>query len=305
MAERTSRPTWRRRLARALYRRPGLQTASLVSPSALWLLLFVAAPTLIVVYYSFLTTGDFGRIIHAFTFENYARVLDPLYLKVLWRSLWLAGGSALLCLLIGFPLAYWIAMYGGRWRNLLVFLIVVPSWTSYLVRVFTWVFLLKDSGFVLGAMKAVGMIPPDSRLQLLFDWKAVMIVMVYSYLDFMIIPLYAALARLDRSVLEAASDLGANPLKRLWKVTLPMIRGGVLAGSILVFVPAFGEFLIPDLLGGSKVNMVGNLIESHFIGSNNWAFGSALAVALTAIILTLIFLYLRTAGKEGALERLA
>lgn len=297
------RSAWRRWL-NFVYRRPALQTALLLSPSAVWLLVFVAVPTLIVLYFSFMTNGDFGRVVYEFTWRNYERLANPIYARVLWRSLLLAGGTTLICFVMGFTLAYWIAMYGGRWRNLMIFLIIVPSWTSFLIRVYTWFFLLKDSGFVMQTLKNLHLVPQDTTLQLLFNWPSVLIVMVYSYLDFMVLPLYAALARLDRSMLEAASDLGAGPLRRLWLVTLPMVRGGILAGSVLVFVPALGEFLIPDLLGGSKVNMIGNLIENRFLDSRNWPLGSAMSVGLGAIVLALIWIYLRRGGKEGAFERL-
>jgi ABC-type spermidine/putrescine transport system permease subunit I len=280
-------------------------TSLLVGPSVAVTLLLVAVPTLIIIYYSVLTRDTNGLLLPILTLQNYAELFtEERYAIVLVRSLGLAFATTALCFIISFPIAYWIAMYGGRWRNFLIFLIILPSWTSYLVRVYAWLFLLKDSGFILSALKFLNIIPEDARVQLLFDWKAVIIVMVYSYMDFMIIPLYAALIRLDRSALEAASDLGARPWRRIFSVTLPMIRGGILAGSVLVFVPAIGEFLVPSLIGGNKVNMVGNLLDLTFLQTDNWALGSAMAVVLSILILVMIWFYLRSAGKEGAMERL-
>jgi ABC-type spermidine/putrescine transport system permease subunit I len=293
------------RLLSFLHRHPGVYTSLLVGPSAAVTLLLVAVPTLIIIYYSVLTRDTNGLLLPILTLQNYVELFtEERYAVVLFRSLGLAFATTALCFMISFPIAYWIAMYGGRWRNFLIFLIILPSWTSYLVRVYAWLFLLKDSGFVLSALKFLNIIPEDARVQLLFDWKAVIIVMVYSYMDFMIIPLYAALIRLDRSALEADSDVGARPWRRIFSVTLPMIRGGILAGSVLVFVPAIGEFLVPSLIGGNKVNMVGNLLDLTFLQTDNWALGSAMAVVLSVLILVMISFYLRSAGKEGAMERL-
>lgn len=291
------------RIAAFLHRHPGWYTSLLIGPSSAVLLFLVAVPTLIILYHSFLTRDATGAILPIFTLENYADLWDPRFFWVLIRSLSLALGTTALCFLLGLPLAYWIAMYGGRWKNALILLIILPSWTSYLVRVYAWVFLLRDNGLILHSLETVGMLGPDHTVKLLFDWPAVLIVMVYSYLDFMIIPLYAALNRLDRPTLEAASDLGAKPLRRMWSVTLPMIRGGILAGSVLVFVPSIGEFLVPGLMGGNKVNMAGNLLDWAFLQTDNWPLGAAMAMVLTVIILTMIFLYLRSAGKQGTLER--
>jgi len=295
--------SWLKRVAAFLHRHPSLYTSLLVGPPASMLLFLVAVPTLIILYYSFLTRDPTGIVLQIFTLENYANLWDPRFFWVLMRSLGLALATALICFLIALPLAYWITMYGGRWKNLLIFLIILPSWTSYLVRVYAWVFLLRNNGLVLNTLETVGILPPDHQVRLLFDWPAVLIVMVYSYLDFMLIPLYAALNRLDRPMLEAASDLGAKPFRRLWSITLPMIRGGILAGSVLVFVPAIGEFLVPGLMGGNKVNMAGNLLDWAFLQTDNWPLGAAMAMILTVIILTLIFFYLRSAGKQGTLER--
>jgi len=298
------RGVWSRLLS-FLHRHPGVFTFLLVGPSGLVLVLLVAVPTVIIVYYSALTRDPSGLLLPVLTLENYVELFTEVrYAGVLLRSLVLALATTSLTLLVSFPIAYWIAMHGGRWRNLLLFLIILPSWTSYLVRVYAWVFLLKDSGFILSSLKFLNLLPEDSRVQLLFSPQAVVIVMVYSYMDFMMIPLYAALTRLDRSALEAASDLGARPWRRLWTVTLPMVRGGLLAGSVLVFVPAIGEFLVPSLIGGNKVNMVGNLLDLTFLQTDNWALGSAMAVVLSVIILTLVFFYLRSAGKRGTMEPL-
>ncbi len=292
-----------RRIAAFLHRHPGVYTSLMIGPSSAVLLFLVAVPTLIILYFSVLTRDSSGLIQQVLTLENYASLWDPRFFWVLVRSLALALGTTMLCFLVALPLAYWITMYGGRWKNLLIFLIILPSWTSYLVRVYAWVFLLRDNGLILNTLETVGILAPDHQVRLLFDWPAVLIVMVYSYLDFMLIPLYAALNRLDRPTLEAASDLGARPLRRLWSITLPMIRGGILAGSVLVFVPSIGEFLVPGLMGGNKVNMAGNLLDWAFLQTDNWPLGAAMAMVLTVIILAIIFIYLRSVGKQGTLER--
>jgi ABC-type spermidine/putrescine transport system permease subunit I len=192
-------------------------------------------------------------------------------------------------------------MYGGKKSGFLLFLFVIPSWTSYLVRIYGWMFLLRDTGLVNNLLLKLGII--SEPLTLLYNSVAVTVGIVYSYFTFMLLPLYASLDNLDPSVLEAASDLGANPFWRFFKVTLPLTTGGIMAGTILVGVPAIGEFVVPDLLGGAKVTMVGNLIESKFLGTFDWPFGSALAIILATIMVIAVVIYIRR-GAKGALERL-
>ncbi len=295
---------------RFFWRHPGVKTGLTLTPVTLCLALLVFAPMMIVLYYSFLTAGEFGRLEPTLTTENYEKVFvardlrtnEPQpnwnYLQILGRSLLLALLTTLICLLVGYPVAYWIALRGGRLKNLWIGLFILPFWTSYLVRLFAWMFLLREeSGFLNQLMLKTGIV--DEPLQLLYNMTGVLIGMVYTYLPFAVIPLYASLERLDRSLLEAAFDLGARPWQRLLKVTLPLTRGGIVSASVLVFVPAVGEYLIPDLMGGSKVNMIGNLVADKFLRDQNWAFGSALSVILILIVMSILIFYLWKGRREG------
>ena len=199
-------------------------------------------PMGIVVYYSFQTRGPWGTTIFEFSLESYRQIFDPLFLKIVGRSFKLAALTVAICLAAGYLIAYWIAFYGGRRKNLLLFLVILPFWTSYLVRIYAWMTLLSDHGLINTFLMDWGLI--DQPLPLLHNEYSVLVGLVYTYLPFMILPLYASLERLDRSVLEATADLGATPRERLFKITVPLTKGGILSGSVLVFAPAIGEFLI-------------------------------------------------------------
>ncbi len=305
---------FRRSLLRSLWRHPNARTVVTLSPVVFWLALFVVAPMLIVLYYSLLTGGPYGALLPHLTLENYQKLfvtenlrtgeLEPnwLYLTVFARSLGLALLTTAICLLVGYPVAYWIALYGGRFKGLWIGLFVLPFWTSYLVRIFAWMFLLRDpSGFINQLLLRTGLI--QEPIQLLYNPTGVLIGMVYTYLPFAVIPLYASLERLDRSVLEVAFDLGARPWQRLWRVTLPLSRGGILSASVLVFVPSVGEYLIPDLMGGAKVNLIGNVVADKFLRDQNWAFGSAMAMGLMGIVMALLLLYFKLSRSAQVFER--
>jgi spermidine/putrescine transport system permease protein len=292
--------TLRRRLLRFFRHHPGVKVGVLLSPAALWLLAFTLLPVGIVVYYSVLRRGPWGTIAYEFTLENYQQVLDPLFLKILLRSLRVALLTTAFCLVGGYLLAYWIAFYSGRRKYLCLFLVILPFWTSDLVRVYAWITLLADHGLLNNVLLTLGLI--RAPLPLLYNEFAVLVGMVYTYLPFMVLPLYAALERLDRAVLEAAADLGAPPVERFCKVTLPLTRGGMLSGSVLVFVPAVGEFLIPDLLGGAKAMLIGKFIALKFTGLRHWPLGAAFALVLLAIILLLLFVYLRLGGSKDVMQ---
>ncbi len=274
----------------------------MLSPAALWLLLFTLIPIGVAVYYSFLTRGPWGTIVYEFTFDSYRQVLDPLFLEIFARSLKLAMLTVAACLVGGYAVAYWIALYGGRHKNLLLFLVILPFWTSPLVRVYSWMIILSDHGLVNTFLGTTGLI--DSPVPLLHNETAVLIGLIYTYVPFMILPLYASLERLDRSVLEAASDLGATATERFFKITLPLTKGGMLAGSVLVFAPAIGEFIIPELLGGAKGMMIGKFISLKFLGLRHWPLGSAYSLLLLTMVLLLLYLYMRAGGgKEAFQER--
>jgi spermidine/putrescine transport system permease protein len=264
-------------------------------PTRLWLALLLAAPLGVICAYSALTRGAYGGVTLPWTAENYGRFFDPLYAAILWRSLLMAAVATALCLLLGFPLALFISRARNR-RGLYLFLVILPFWTSFLVRIYAWLFLLRDTGLVNTALLGLGVI--REPLSLLYNNGAVLLGLVYGYLPFMVLPLYATLERLDPALLEAAADLGAKPLPALLRVVIPLAGPGIRAGSILVFIPCVGAFLTPDLLGGGKTVMIGNLVQNQFTTARDWPFGSAVSLALMAIVVLLVVLFLRR-GEEA------
>jgi spermidine/putrescine transport system permease protein len=264
-------------------------------PATAWLLLFFIVPLLIVLLYSFLERGTYGGITWEFTLRNYQRVTSGLYLGVVWRSIWLALITTVACLLIGYPLAFFIATSSSRWRNALLLLVIIPFWTNFLVRTYAWIVLLRTEGVFNVALQSTQLI--DEPLTLLFTPFAVTVGLIYGYLPFMILPLYATMERFNFSLVEAAQDLGANDLRTFFRVVLPLTMRGVIAGSLLVFIPAVGAFVTPDILGGAKTLMVGNLIQNQFLKARNWPFGSALSMLLMAVVLVPVLIYFRTSEE--------
>lgn len=264
-------------------------------PTRLWLALLLAAPLGVICAYSALTRGAYGGVVLPWTAENYGRFFDPLYAAILWRSLLMAAVATALCLLLSFPLALFISRARNH-RGLYLFLVILPFWTSFLVRIYAWLFLLRDTGLVNTALLGLGVI--REPLSLLYNNGAVLLGLVYGYLPFMILPLYATLERLDPALLEAAADLGARPLPALLRVVIPLAGPGIRAGSILVFIPCVGAFLTPDLMGGGKTVMIGNLVQNQFTTARDWPFGSAVSLALMAIVVLLVILSLRR-GEEA------
>jgi len=252
-------------------------------------------PLAIILFYSFLTRGNYGGVVITWSTESYQRLIDPLYGLILLRTFWISGVSALLCLLLGFPLALFISRAGAR-KNLYLSLVILPFWTSFLVRTYAWMFLLRDTGLINTALQSLGLI--HAPLPLLYNDGAVILGLVYSYLPFMVLPLYATLERLDPNLLEAAADLGAKPGATLYKVILPLCAPGIRAGTVLVFIPCLGAYLTPDLLGGGKSVMAGNLIQNQFTNARDWPFGSAAALGLMAIVMLLLLAFVRR-DQEG------
>lgn len=264
----------------------------LLFPATAWLLIFFIVPLLIVLLYSFLERGTYGGVTWTFTLANYQRLANEIYLGVLWRSLWLAFITTVACLLIGYPLAFFIATRSPRWRNALVLLVIIPFWTNFLVRTYAWIVLLRQQGVVNVALQSLQII--DEPLNLLFTPFAVTVGLIYGYLPFMVLPLYATMERFNFSLVEAAHDLGANDLRTFIRVVLPLTMRGIVTGSLLVFIPAVGAFVTPDILGGAKTLMVGNLIQNQFLKARNWPFGSALSILVMAVVLVpaLIYFYM-------------
>jgi spermidine/putrescine transport system permease protein len=273
-----------------------LGLAALLAPVTIWLGLFFLVPLLLILAYSFGTSGVYGGITLGFNPSNFLKVFDPLYLEIIVRTFVIALINTLLCLALGYPLAYFIAFKGGSWKSILILLVMIPFWTSLLLRAYAWVVILNGNGIANRTLQFLGI--TDEPLNLIFTPKAVMMGMVYSYLPFMILPLYASLEKFDVRLKEAAQDLGASRWHTFWRVTFPLSMPGVIAGSILVFIPSAGEFVIPDLLGGSQTTMTGNLIQTQFGQARDWAFGSALSVMLAALLLGAIMFYVRKVGTE-------
>jgi spermidine/putrescine transport system permease protein len=308
--------SFKRNLLRFLWKHPGMKTGTTLSPAILGIALLIVAPMLIVLYDGFLTSDPQGALLPHFTLDNYQKIFvaqdlrtgapEPtwLYLNVFLRSFLLALLTTVISLLLGYPVAYWIALRGGRHKNLWIGLFILPFWTSYLVRIFAWIFLLRDpSGFVNQALLQMHLI--QAPVQLLYNMTGVLVGMVYTYLPFAVIPLYASLERLDRSILEGAFDLGARPWQRLRWVTLPLTRGGILSASVLVFVPSIGEYLIPQLMGGAKVTMIGNIVADKFLRDQNWAFGAALSIGLIALVMLMLLVYFKLSRSQAVFERRA
>jgi spermidine/putrescine transport system permease protein len=259
-----------------------------LTPAAAVIGVLLIAPLSVVLLCSFLSRGVFGGVELPYTFGNYSRLIDPLYLKILGRSFVMAGAAALACLLLGFPLALFISRAGKR-KSLYLALVMLPFWTSFLVRTYAWMFLLRDSGLINTVLVSTGLI--QEPLPLLYNAGAVLVGLVYGYLPFAVLPLYATLERIDPNLLEAAADLGARPWQTLVRVIVPLSSPGLRAGAVLVFIPCLGAYLTPDLLGGAKTVMAGNLIQNQFTSARDWPFGSAASLALMAVAMAMLALW--------------
>ncbi|MCF5768424.1 spermidine/putrescine ABC transporter permease PotB [Aeromonas veronii] len=259
-----------------------------------WLTLFVFLPNLMIIGVSFLTRDESELIAPLFTLSNYGRLLDPLYFEVLLHSLWLALLATSICLLVGYPFAWLLAHLPARIRPLLLFLVVVPFWTNSLIRTYALKVLLGTRGLINGWLLDLGLI--ERPLQMMYTEVAVIIGLVYVLLPFMVLPLYSSIEKLDGRLLEAARDLGANGWQRLVRIILPLTLPGIIAGCLLVFLPAMGMFYVSDLLGGAKHLLIGNLIKTQFLNSRDWPFGAAISVMLTVLMALLVYCYWR-AGK--------
>jgi len=272
---------------------------SLISPALLWLLLFIVAPLAIVVVVSLAARGPYGKTVYTFSPSNFLRALDPLYLRAYWRSAWIATTTTLLCAVVSYPVAYYLALRAPeRWKRPLLLLTVIPFWTSFLIRTYAWILLLRSEGVINSVLMGTGLI--GVPLKLLYSDFAVLVGQVYGELPFMILPIYVALDRLDVRLLEASQDLGANRFWTFVKITLPLSRPGLIAGIVLVFIPSLGAFITPDLLGGAKSVMIGNLIQNQFAQLNQ-PFGSALSLILTAAVLVLLAIAFKTGLKSSEL----
>lgn len=263
----------------------------MLAPAGVWLGLLLVLPTLVIFQLSLVPGIRPGEVVNPvlWPLTNYERIFQPVYLQVIGRSLLLALGTMVLCLLLGFPVAYWLAQTAPqRWRNLLLLAFILPLWTSSLLRSYAWITILRRTGVLNSFLETIGL----PTVYLLNQSAAVLIGMTYSFLPYMVLILYASLEKLDRRLLEAAYDLGANHQQTFWRITIPQTMPGILAGSLLVFIASLGDFINPELLGGASSMTVARLIYNQFLGpTRNWGFGSALSmVVIVAITLAMVLL---------------
>ncbi|ATO49237.1 MULTISPECIES: ABC transporter permease [Brevibacillus] len=272
----------------------------LALPGFLWLTIFFLVPMLFVVILSFLKRGVYGQIVYEFTLANYARFFESLYVQIFIETLLVSLGTTFICLLLGYPLAYMITRLDRKWQNMWLLLVMIPFWINFLVRSYAWVIILRTQGLVNTVLQSLGLI--DQPLTLLYTPGAVLLGMVYALLPFIILPIYVSLEQLDRKKLEAAYDLGATPAKTFWHITLPLTMPGVVSGCILVFVSSLGMFVVPDVMGGAKSSLFGNVIQNQFLSARDWPFGSALSMVIVLFSIIMIYLYYRATKMQEKQE---
>jgi len=266
----------------------------LIGPTNTYLIVFMVIPLILVTVLSFLSRGTYGEVVYKFSIESYIRLFDPLYAKILGYSLLVGLLTTVLSLVIGYPMAYYIARAPARQRSLYLFLILLPFWTNFIIRIYAWIMILRSSGFLNSFLQWIGVI--HEPLNILYTPTAVLIGMVYEFLPFMVLPLYTSLEKIENAQLEAAADLGAPPWKAFLRVTLPLSVPGMIAGTILVFIPAMGMFVVPDLMGGAKTMLIGNVIRNQFLTARDWPFGAAASMLLMFLTMVFTLYYTRKAG---------
>ncbi|GGL21240.1 spermidine/putrescine ABC transporter permease [Sphaerisporangium melleum] len=271
-----------------------------LGPGIGYLIVLLIVPLALIVGYTVFRRGRFGGVVYEATTENFTRLFDPLYFDIVVSSVRTATLTTLIALLIGYPTAYVIAGLPRKWKTIALVAIVLPFWTNFLIRVYAWVILLSGPGLVNETLTGAGLI--DEPLQLLYNQGTIVTGLLYSYLPLMVLPLYAAIERLDPQLREASANLGARPVRTFWSVTLPLTLPGVLTGCVFVFVPCLGNFVIPEILGGGRSIMVGNLIRDQFLKARDWPFGSTLALAVIAVLVLLLFVQAWAARINGGAE---
>lgn len=287
--------------------RQRLVLSILLAPVTLYLGVFFVGPLLIIAAFSFLTPGLYGGVEWSFYHWNYGRlfgwadgiieVFEPIYLLILGRSLMFAALTVLVCLILCYPVAFWVSRLPGRWRVFFLFLVTLPFFSSLIVRLYAWLLILKPSGLLSSTLMALGLI--NEPLEILYTPTAVVLGMVYIMVPFMFLPLFASVDTLDRSLVEASLDLGATRTQTFLKVILPQTLPGILGGSVIVFIPSVGNFIVPDILGGAKGLMIGNLVEQQFLSARNWPFGSALSMVIMAVVLAVLVVFVGRGRKMG------
>ena len=264
-------------------------------PGLIFLTIFAAFPVISMLFMSVLTAGRFGGVTTPFTLNNLIRATDQTFLKVIFTSILIATATALLSLLIGFPTALFISRLSRKWQIILIIAIILPYWTNFLVRTYAWLVLLNNEGIINKFLKNIGLI--DQPIEMLYTPLAVIVGMTYLYLPLMILPIYAALEKVDKNLVEASLDLGSSAWKSLRTISIPLAMPGILIGLIFVFVPSMGNFVVPELLGGGKTVMIGNLVRDQFLKARDWPFGATFALILTIILIILISIQSRVSKK--------
>lgn len=268
----------------------------------IWLAVFALVPNLLVFITSLMQQGDSELVRLQLTLDNYLELFNPIYIKILFRSFYVAGACTLICLIIGYPFAYIIARSNSRYKAMLLFLVIIPFWTSSLIRTYAIITIIKTHGVFNSVLLWLGVI--HQPLHLLYSDAAAIVGLVYNLLPFMILPLYANIEKLDVRLIDAARDLGANRIKVFTKIVFPLTLPGIIAGSMLVFLPAMSMFYITDLLGGSKSLLVGNLIENQFLAARNWPLGSSVSIFLTVLMGLMMWGYWRISKGRSEKEEL-
>ena len=270
-----------------------------VGPVVIFMLFLIAIPLIFVAVMSFCSIDEFYNIQFHFTADNYLRLANPDYMKIYAQSLFIAFFTTVLCILVGYPFAFVIARVKGKYKKILYMLVIIPFWTNSLIRIYGWRSFLGTSGWLNAFLMKVHLI--QEPLDLLYKNGTTILGMVYCLIPFMILPLYTAIEKLDDSLLEASSDLGAHPGSTFWNVILPLTAGGIFSGSLMVFIPCLGYFFVSDILGGGNSDVIGNLIERQFQSGNNWPLGAALSIVLILLTLVIVKIYQRLGGDMDAL----
>jgi spermidine/putrescine transport system permease protein len=281
--------------------------SALLAPVTLFLGVFFLLPLCIIAVFSFLSPGLYGGVEWSFYHWNYGRIFgwadgtmeiyEPVYLRILLRSLTYAALTVIVTLVLCYPVAFWVSRLPDRWRLVFLFLITLPFFSSLIVRLYAWLLILKPTGLFNSVLLSLGVI--GQPLEILYTPTAVVLGMVYVMIPFMFLPLYAAVDNLDRAQVEASLDLGANRVQTFAKVILPQTLPGIMGGAVIVFIPSVGNFIVPDVLGGAKGLMIGNLVEQQFLSARNWPFGSALSVIIMTVVLAVLLVAVTRAKKAG------
>jgi spermidine/putrescine transport system permease protein len=269
----------------------------LAAPLFLWLFTLVVLPNLILVGYAFCDRDDLGQVVPRFSLEAIARLADATYVRILARSLWLSAIATIACLVVGYPVGYFLGRTSPRWQSKLLLLVMIPFWTSFLVRTYAWMILLRSGGLINALLQVTHL--ASAPVDMLYTEGAVLVGIVYAYLPFTILPVYTSAEKLDTALVEASGNLGARPWQTFVHVILPLTRPGIVAGAMFVFIPSIGMFAIADLMGGGRVPLAGNVIQNQFGQGRNWPFGAALGAVLLVMFLALLFWALRKDGAEA------